>query len=219
MSEQLRSDGKQGANPVLVVVRESLSEGDLYDSLLEDGDPATIPATIGLLSLGIGFANVEELQDDTTLSELFNSTNPDLLALEVALFLICQSEKALNQKTVDNVVANLTIKSTSKVALAGYLRGARRYIHGLYARYYDQVNLDSYVDQACSKYSREKALPSAALASRLLECIGSINFDKGEPIPINTRNQMLLGVHAMKTFQKSMPKFHQSLDNLLSCFT
>lgn len=218
MSDQIMSGGKQGAGPVWEIVRESLSEGNLYDSLLEDGDPATIPAAIGLLSLGIAFANAEDLQNDTALSVLFKKSNADVLALVEALFLICQSENALNQDTANDVEITLAIKKISKEALAEYLLGARRYIHGLYGRYYDQVNLDIFVEQTCSTYSREKMLASAALASRQLECIGSRNFTKSEPVPINTRNQMLLGVRAMKTFQKSVPEFHQSLDNLFSHF-
>ncbi|MDJ0623087.1 MAG: hypothetical protein QNJ17_08975 [Desulfocapsaceae bacterium] len=219
MSDQLRSgEEKQGTYPVWEVIRESLSEGGLYDSLLGDGNPATIPHAIGLKALGIGFANAEELLNDTTLSELFKSCNRDVLALEEALFLICQSENTLDQQPLEEVFKQFTSSRVNQRTITEYLGGTRRFIHDLYAKYYDRQSLEDFIKQACSKYSREKSLPSGALASRLFDYMGSKNFAKSAPVAINTRNQMLLGMRAMKTFQKSVPEFHQALDDLFSCF-
>ena len=218
MADQSRREDMPGACPVREVIRGFLTEGGLYDNLLADGDPANISSVIGLQALDIGYAHAKRLITDSSLVELFRKTNPDVLALEQALFLICQCHKALDEENADDGFARLYSSRVLKIALIQYLGGALHYSQSVYEKYYEPNNVKGYMDTGSATYLRSMELPSAALASRLLTIQGSRNFVQREPVSVSTRNQMLMGVYAMTALQKNVPAYKHELLKLLECF-
>lgn len=218
MADQLRHADVPGASPVREAVGAFLAEGDLYDNLLADGDPSTIPSAIGLQSLGIGFDHAEELIKRSSLTTLFQAANSDVVALEHTLFLTFRCCKSLEQVDPESGFFRFSSSKARSISIVHSLRGAHHFILGIYVKHYEPMSVEDYIDQARSSYMREEELPSSAFASRLLSIQANRSFVYSEPVPVETRSQMLMGVYAMTTFQKHLPAYEEELVRLLECF-